>query len=733
MDLNLRWPLRNQFKEGQTLMVHIGADDFCDIIMPREPGRSHEIELRIVGKTELVRQIDEGLAQAREELLRLQQKQEQALDLIRQVEKQGAKLNQKDLQALIEAKTLQKEIQERVGQRPEEGLRNELAKLQQLTRDNKLPANQAQDNIQTLRTELDRLAQDDLQKLEPAMADALKQAALPQPDAKKTPLEQVAKLQEGAKKTFDDLAKFLDPWAGMHLIKGATRDVLDKQRDIQKETMKIQEKQQQLAKQIGSNPERKKTEDALKEDLARQADAQKTLAKKAQDLLNMMEKAQARRAQDKDRQAAQQLKDAQKAGEQVPENAKQVGEDLAKNNPRLLEAVQKQGENVKNLEKALAALEEKKDDDLDRLTKKRNNAEKNLNKVEDLAKEQDRLQKKVRQAAQEKDEEKRAEKLKELGKEQDELKKKAQDEARELARLQEDQASRAMNRAAQDMEKAAQQLQDGDNPEQAQQEAMERLEDAQAKLEQSQEELAREQLAKIADRLKGLKERQDSFLERSKDLHKKVLAKKRWSQGFLETLGGDAKAQEGLGQETRSLKEKLKEAVVFEHVLEKAAKAMDEAAQAMTQRKEEAKLRQIDEMEKEELADEERRGADTEKFQKQAAQRLDRLLDSLKNEMQAKKPRPKGGDKQQAKKEGQQPEEQGGLKGPGDGIPPIAQLKALRAEQLEVNEQTKDLVRRHPDVNNIPDEVRRLIVELSEEQGRLHRLFEEMTRQKKDQ
>ncbi len=248
------------------------------------------------------------------------------------------------------------------------------------------------------------------------------------------------------------------------------------------------------------------------------------------------------------------------------------------------------------------------------------------------------------------------------------------------------------------------------------------MEDAQAKLEQFEDELAREQLAKIADRIKGLKERQDAALVRSRELHKKVLAKKKWTAGLVETLGADVVSQQGLAGETRALKEKLKEAKVFEHVFEKAAKAMEGAAQAMENRKETAKER-FAEFEQEEVGDEKAKAQAVEKQQALASRRLSRLLDALKNEAP-----------QLAQKDDQQkePDADGGEQAPpkmraGDGVPPVAQLKALREEQVEVNERTKEFANLHPDQAKLNEDQRRELTELEAEQGRLHRLFEEMT------
>jgi hypothetical protein len=64
---------------------------------------------------------------------------------------------------------------------------------------------------------------------------------------------------------------------------------------------------------------------------------------------------------------------------------------------------------------------------------------------------------------------------------------------------------------------------------------------------------------------------------------------------------------------------------------------------------------------------------------------------------------------------------------PGDGIPALAQLKVLRAEQLEINERTKEFATQNLDQKTLNEAQRRELSDMEAEQARLHRLFEEMT------
>ena len=63
----------------------------------------------------------------------------------------------------------------------------------------------------------------------------------------------------------------------------------------------------------------------------------------------------------------------------------------------------------------------------------------------------------------------------------------------------------------------------------------------------------------------------------------------------------------------------------------------------------------------------------------------------------------------------------------GDGIPQIAELKALRAEQEEVNDRTKEFAQQFSDLNNLPGDARVELQALQTDQQRVHELFQQIT------
>ena len=71
--------MHDRVNEGDTLTIQACADDFDDVAVNKEPGRSHEIELRVVSPTALDLALNEAQGRIQQELLRLQKQQQEAL------------------------------------------------------------------------------------------------------------------------------------------------------------------------------------------------------------------------------------------------------------------------------------------------------------------------------------------------------------------------------------------------------------------------------------------------------------------------------------------------------------------------------------------------------------------------------------------------------------------------------------------------------------------------------
>jgi len=656
VEVEKSWSLAGLVEEGQTLVIAACADDFNDVIT-NAPGRSGEVELRVVSSKQLARIHDDRLGEIQQELLRLQRMQEQALRTVEQVQKNPGK---DDYKKVAEAEQQQKQIRERVGMNKEDGVRGAVNRLQQALRDNELPPSNLRDQLRTLDSELQRILEEDLQQIEPNLAEARKEMDGGKQD-KIAALDKAQTLQDDAKKSFDELLKFLDPWASINVVKSQARELLKEQRDLKQSTEKL----------LGLEKDPGK----LEAEAAKVGDIQKELAERTQNLIDTMKQAGESRELKGETQTGKLLKDAAELAKKaaLPETMREARDSLNDKNPKLNDALNKQQKSIDELEKVIAALEQRREDEIARLMKKQAEAQK---KLEEFV---ERLEKKRPQTPEEKDKTKQ-----ELKKLEEELKQ----TARELTQMQAEKAGQALNRAAQKLERALRQLEKNEDAEEAQQEARKEVENAAEELAEAEEELAREQLARIGDLLKALKERQAAAIVESRRLHQESIEKrKKWTAPLLLSLRDLSGTQRGLADEADGLQKKLEGALVFEHIMQKAAEQMRAAAEMINERKENGTLRTL-ELEEEELADEEQVQTRTLDLQQQAADRLDRLLESMKDA----KPQlaKKDNDAQQPKnKDGN--EKQGASRPAGDNIPDAAQLKALRAEQRDLNDRTNAL------------------------------------------
>jgi DNA repair exonuclease SbcCD ATPase subunit len=288
-----------------------------------------------------------------------------------------------------------------------------------------------------------------------------------------------------------------------------------------------------------------------------------------------------------------------------------------------------------------------------------------------------------------------------------------------LQRMQMGRAGQELEQAAQRMEDALRRLERGENPEEQQDEALDRLDEARREMEQArrevEEELAREQLAKIADQIKGLRERQDGLTAEGERLQRELLNREDglW-RTLVISLNRLSENQKKLGEETaRVAEEKLAGAPVFARVLEHSAQAMERASDHLQKH---AKL--AFQEKKPETPD----GAEAARLQKDALRRLDQLLEALKEATDQPMRGGRGGGGGGDGGDGGG----GGGGAPGDGIPPLAQLKLLRQMQAEVNQRTEAFHKQHPDLAKLAPERQAELQAIEREQREVANLLEEL-------
>jgi len=268
VDVISTWRLANQFKVGDVLYVEACADDYCDIYGIRQPARSHQVKIQIVGKGELAKVIGEKLEGVQKNVEEIEKMQKAAHDLVKEIEK-NPKVTEKDIEKIVEAEAATKQILEKVGN-PDEGLRNDLAKLQQLLRDNKMQDTEAKQQADMIKGALDLLAQQE-EQIESLLNQARKKLASEagkdpkdkkegKDDPKKAdPLTKAEKVQDNALKNLAELQQAMQPWASMEKAKSEVRSVLEQQQQLKKELDGLKAKKEEMeAAGADAKPEEKR-------------------------------------------------------------------------------------------------------------------------------------------------------------------------------------------------------------------------------------------------------------------------------------------------------------------------------------------------------------------------------------------------------------------------------------------------------------------------------------------
>jgi hypothetical protein len=731
--IDRRWSIEGLVEEGQVLVLSAVADDFDDFTPDKRARRSTLLELRIAKPADVKADVQKAIIEVRNELNRVNDAQAQALDKIRAAEKQlrtTGRLRKEDAKDLVKALEQNQRAQDRIGKNDSEKLQKDVQRIRNALADNKLPRSAATDKMDSVARSLTQIA-DHLTRSQEKVQKILKDEEEPdkRPPAKKQQKDLAGALrhQQDAQDVLEGLLTDLSPFTTLQEMQGRAQQLRREQEEILQQTDKLRERTQKLP--TLREKEREAEAQRLKMERLKLAEKQRQLAGKTDKLLRQMEqtveakKQSDQRLADKLGEAAKRIRQEsvpvemgeaakildpkkEQADPSDPNNNNQQPENI-----KYHDAIKKQREAIKNLERAIGAMDERREQELDRLTKKQKEEQQALNQ---LRGEMERLKKKVKEAQKIKNDRQRREALKKLGAEQQRLQKKVDEMVKRLTRMRADEAAEELRRASQKMDEALRQMDNGEDPEKQQEDALARLNEAEKKLQKAnnevENELARERLAKVADQIKRLKDRQEAALRESARIQKELLEQGKWDEGLVGSLSTlKLTRQGGLATETASLAKKLADARVFNHILQKTVTAMQNAVKRIEQRQQlanEKRDRENPTLTPEEIADEKKADAETQKYQKEASRRLDRLLDALKNERGGtpkppnQDPPPDGGGGQGG----------GGEQGGGpppmnrDGIPTLAELKALKAEQEEVNERTRDFDDRHPELAKLPPE-----------------------------
>jgi hypothetical protein len=756
-------------REGDTLFLRAAADDWDDVSL-KGPGRSApEVEIRIASAEAIDAWIQHELAGLRPELVRLRDQQRDARAKLTDVapQKDGS-LSAGDRDRLLAAEQLQRQLRAKVTD-PRDGLRARADLLRATARANALPRSGATDRAEVVALELGRMAERDLGTADQHVADARQFAAAPKPESVPAFNEAVrkgARHQKNVEDTATALLDLLAQWGGTGEIRGEARVLRDailrqiaaneqlkarvpegkvnpspeQQKELDHAAGKVEPTAAETAQLVARAARLAGERDEHAAGLRARADAADQeatdLKLKALDEPNPVDKSKLNAKADELTAAAKDLR-AQAAaaaneaealrkglnaagGDALPDDLRRANDLLRANQQGRAADVQRAA--ADGLNKLAAALAEKENEDVPELAK-----QKQLRAAADaldaLAGVQDELRKKVAAANRIADPVKRQEALKELAKEQDKLIERGRDILQKLQRDRADDAAREARAALDRMEAARDDLEQGRANDRAQAEAVDRLDAARDQLDrqaaQAGRQLADEKRRKLADIVKALLERQRGAVQEASRLHAEAAKNKGWDRALLTSYSDlEAVRVKEIALELRKLSDtEFAPLPVFARMLKDAADADDRAREKIKARCDDADLAAAFDADLETANDRK-----VNRPLELAQRRLEQLADALKPD-EPKKPK-EGAPKQPNDQQPPPPNPEGG--GNGDAVPPLAQLKVLRALQAELNERTAQFAKDHPEAGKLNAEEKTELTDLERAQRDIAALFELM-------
>jgi hypothetical protein len=762
-------------RDGDVIVLRAAADDWDDVSVLKEPGRSGEVEIRIASRESIEAILQKDVAGLLPDLIRAREQQREARQKAGEAApRPDGTLTPEDREKLLAAEQAQRQIRGKVAD-PRDGLRAKADVLRETARANGLPRSNTTDRINNVADALGRLADHDLAAIEPLLGEARqKSAEAPRPGSEKEVpglLNRAARQQKDAEDRFAELVELLTEWSGPAEIRGEARmlrDSINRQADaadrmpdkipagkapesldpnqraeLERAAGKLDlaaEQAGQLLPRAGRLAEEKDRhagelrkqageKDAAADELRKKAAGLPADGKDRKRLETQADNLAAdaddlRKGADRAAAEAEALRNAVRAagGQAIPDELRRAAEAVRNNRPG--EAAPAARSAAARLDRMAGSLAEKAENTVPELQKLKRTAD----QLDELAAEQDELRKKAEEAGKIADPEKREQELQKLAREQERLLERTRELAQRLTREKADAAARDARAAADKMANARDDLEQGKAPDRAQADAVERLDDARDKLdaagERANRELSGEKRRKLADAVKALLERHQAAVAEAARIQAKVLADEKWERPVLTSYGDLEDRERALAAEVKTLADReFVELPVFARMLKDAAAAIDRAADRVKDRVDDAKDANPFDAELEKLNDEKVR-----RPMALAVRRMEQLLESLKPDDPRKKPQGQGAAAKRKDGNGQPMPKGGGGQGNADAVPPLTQLKALRALQAELNQRTEEIAKARPDPSKLTDEEREELKEIEAAQREMAALFEQLSK-----
>lgn len=762
-------------REGDTLIICGAADDWDDVTIAKEPGRSSEVEIQIASPEAVEAWLQKELAAIRPDLVRLlDQEREARHKTVEAVPLPDGTLAPTDRDKLLTAEQIQRQIRGKVSD-PRDGLQAKAEVLRATIRANNLPKSNITNRVEEVADELNRIAERDLNPIEANLADARQVGGQPARAGQEQVVPEFLKKASRHQKAVEDgLTNLLDSlavWGGAAEIRGEARVLRDRLNHQVEELNKLSEKvpsgkvadtltptqkadlervggkAELAAEQAGAilsraarlATEKDKQAEELKSTAEFKLAQSKAIQAKADTLpqgtpekSTLNAQANALKAEADDLKAAADKSTAEATalrkgidaagGQDLPDGLRRAADALR--NDRQVDGMTLQRSAIDRLAKLTDALNEKQPDTPPDLAKLKPLA----NELNALADAQENLRKQAAEAAKISDPAKREAELKRLSIEQDKLIEQGKDILQRLTRERADNAAKDTRAALEQMETSRDDLEKGKAGSRSQDQAVENLDNARDRIDNvtnnAQQQLSDEKRRKMADKIKALVERQAAAGTEADRIHGLMMKNKKWERPLLASYADLEERERVLADEVRLLGEKeFAPLPVLARLLTEAATAMEGAANK-------AKTRREDAIDADPAAafDPELEAANDRKVKRPmalATRRLEQLLDALKQE--PPKATPKKENQPDAGPMAPMNPMSGGS-GNDDIVPPLAQLKVLKALQAELNERTAEFAKAHPDKDKLTDDELEELKELEQAQRDIATLFEHMAR-----
>ncbi|MFO0936420.1 MAG: hypothetical protein U0798_07920 [Gemmataceae bacterium] len=720
--------------DGDTITLRTAGDDWDDVSVLKAPGRSREVVIKVVSKSTLDAVLQKGLAEVRPQLRLAAEREKESIRLTKEFEKaMQSKENATpaEREKLAQAEQAQRDVKAKLSD-ARDGLRKKVDDLQRIAKANGLPTVDTAAQVDAAQRTLTRLTDENLELAESALHAARMNAertnsSPAEKENAKAALNAAQKNQQAVANGLNQLMERLAQWGGAGEIRADATSIKDKVASVG-DDIKAQNDPSLNSAQTQANQKK------ISDDLNKLADETNNLLAKA-----------AKIAEEKSAQAGAQAGSDPAASEKLAAEANALRDSIAKAGGQQLpadlhsaaqaakagrmgQAESARASASERLSKMTESLVEKRNEpSAEELKKNRNQDEKDLNKLKE---EFDELRKKTKQAEAIPDPKEKKAELQRLAAEQEKIQKEAEKLAEKLTRDRTEKTAESVRRAAEQMAAAAQEQKNGQAATQEQQDAADKLQQAQNEFKQetksADEQLAREEREKLIERIKSLRDRQAAAITEAKRLLAEANKVKRWDRPLLISLSDLGDVEQAIANELRPFAEKeLASLIVFGKLAATAADALERAKVRIGERKDELLIADPGaayDVETEALA----HGRVLAPMQL-ALKRLDLLLDAVKTDPKkpdggnAAAPMPPGGGNP-----GGENGEGGGGAPQGQAIPPLAQIKALRGMQADVNERTTAFYKQNPDPAKYDDNTRDELKELERDQREISELFEKM-------